>query len=52
MDYPQLNYTLLGPEGEPLAVDNVLSSFMKERADEVGGHIVDKAGTTVYPKEG
>lgn len=39
-------------DGSPRADDNVLSSFMKERADEVGGHIVDKAGTTVYPKEG
>ncbi|QIN93826.1 hypothetical protein SEA_ALAKAZAM_3 [Microbacterium phage Alakazam] len=52
MDYPVLNYTLFGPEGEPLAGDNVLSSFMKERCDEVGGTIQDKSGTTVYPKEG
>lgn len=52
MDTPTYAYTLLGPEGEPLAGDDKLSSFMKARADEVGGRIVTPAGTTIYPEEG
>ncbi|QKN87764.1 hypothetical protein NEBULOUS_3 [Microbacterium phage Nebulous] len=51
MDYPQLNFTLFGPDGTPLAGDNVMSHYMTDRCDEVGGYVQDRNGQTVYPKE-
>ncbi|QKY80303.1 hypothetical protein SEA_MERCEDES_3 [Microbacterium phage Mercedes] len=48
-----MTYTLYDAQGQAIAGDATLGQNMKDRADEVQGHIVnDVSGITVYPLEG